>query len=291
MKYWHKIQTYGRMIKFSHTIFALPFALAAVILGNREKPITPGTLFWIIIAMASARSAAMGFNRWADSQIDAQNPRTSERALPKGLITKRATMIFIVLSSTVFILSAGFLGKTCFYWSFPVLFVLFSYSYTKRFTKWSHLHLGFAIGMAPLGAWIAVTDSFSWRIVILSLALMTYISGFDILYSCQDIEFDRGKGLFSLPAATGPETALKISSILHFLMFTFLFTLYWTFHLQKIYLVFVIIIGFLLIVEHLLVSPDDLSKVNISFFHVNSLISLLIFLAVLADEIMRRIYA
>ncbi len=285
---WQKIKTYGGMIKFSHTVFALPFALVSVILANRVKPVTAGTIFWILVAMASARSAAMGFNRLVDYDFDAQNPRTSDRALPKGVISKKSTMTFVCFSSLVFIVSAAALNKVCLYWSFPVLFVLFGYSYTKRFTQWSHLFLGFAIGLAPIGAWLAVTGSFYWGILILSFALMTYIAGFDILYSCQDIDFDRKFGLFSLPARKGPEFALKISVTLHFLTFFSLALLYVVFELKWVYLIFLIVIGILLIIEHLMVNPKDFSRVNIAFFHVNSIISILIFGAVLTDEILRR---
>ncbi len=286
---WQKIKTYGEMIKFSHTVFALPFALAAVILANRVKPITIGTIFWILVAMASARSAAMGFNRLADYEFDALNPRTANRALPRGLITRKSTVAFVCFSSLFFIISAGFLNRACLYWSFPVLAVLFGYSYTKRFTQWSHLFLGFSIGLAPIGAWIAVTGSFYPGILLLSLALMTYIAGFDILYSCQDIEFDREIGLFSLPAKKGPKAALKISIILHALTFLSLALLYVVFKLKPVYLLFLPVIGLLLIIEHLLVNPKDFSKVNIAFFHVNSVISILIFIAVLSDEITRRL--
>ena len=277
------------MIKFSHTIFALPFAFAAVILANREKPITFWMLFWILIAMASARSAAMGFNRLADHKFDTLNPRTANRALPRGIISRKSTIMFVAVSSFLFILSAAALNELCFYLSFPVLLVLFGYSYTKRFTQWSHLFLGFSIGLAPLGAWLAVTGTFSWKILLLSVALMTYIAGFDILYSCQDIDFDRKTGLFSLPANKGPNFALRVSCLLHFLTFFSLVTLYIVFQLKGIYLVFLAAIGILLVIEHILVNPRDFSKVNIAFFHVNSIISILILGAILADEILRRI--
>ncbi len=239
--------------------------------------------------MASARSAAMGFNRLVDHHFDAKNPRTADRALPKGVISRKSTIFFVSVSSFLFIVSSAALSKICFYLSLPVLLVLFGYSYTKRFTEWSHLFLGFSIGLAPLGAWIAVTGSFSWKILLLSAALMTYIAGFDILYSCQDIDFDKQTGLFSLPAKKGPEAALKISSILHCLTFLSLAAMYFVFHLGGIYLVFICAIGILLVIEHVLVNPGDFSKVNIAFFHVNSVISILLLVAIVADEISRRI--
>ncbi len=189
-----RIQTYGRLIKFSHTIFALPFALAAVLLAHRRQPVSWVTLAWIVLAMAAARSAAMGFNRFADFEFDRRNPRTSNRPLTSGAIDRKSVLCFIAASSLVFILSAAALGRLCFVLSFPVLAVLFLYSYTKRFTALSHLVLGFGIGLAPVGAWIAATGTLAPGIVLLSLALMTYIAGFDILYACQDIDVDRQTG-------------------------------------------------------------------------------------------------
>lgn len=276
---------YGKLIKFSHTIFALPFALSAVVLAAQYKPLTFGTLLWIIIAVIAARSAAMGFNRWADRLFDKLNPRTSNRPSVTGEITPGAILRLIIISSFVFIFSSYMLGKLCFYLSFPVLFVLLFYSYTKRFTRWCHLFLGFAIGLAPVGAWIAVTKGFSLKILPLSFALMTYIAGFDILYACMDTEFDRKIGIFSLPATLGIEKALKISVYLHILTFLSLAILAVVFHLGRIYVLFLLMIGFLLYLEHKLVKPDDLSRVPVAFFHVNSVVSVLLFIGVLADSI------
>ncbi len=275
--------TYGRLIKFSHTIFALPFALAAALLAHRHKPLTPATLFWIIVAMASARSAAMGFNRLVDRRFDRLNPRTANRPSVTGEISARALVLFVGLSSTIFVGSAAMLGRLCFMLSFPCLAVLFLYSYTKRFTASSHLFLGFAIGLAPVGAWIAVTGTLDGRILWLAAALMTYIAGFDILYACQDVEFDRRTGLHSLPARWGIRKALAVSSILHGVTAVCLVALGFAFHLGRVYGAILMAIFALLVLEHRLVRPDRLDKVNVAFFHVNSVVSVLIFLAVWLD--------
>lgn len=278
------IYLFGRLIKFSHTVFAMPFALSSVVLAHvHARPATGRTLFWILIAMVGARSAAMGFNRWADLHFDRLNPRTASRPSVTGAISPRAIILLVIGFSALFVLSAYKLGELCFWLSFPTLGVLFSYSYTKRFTAWSHIYLGLAIGLAPLGAWIAVTGSWDWRIVPLSLALLTYIAGFDILYACQDVDFDRQIGLYSLPVKLGVGKALLISSILHCLTFIFLAMLIPLFGLGRIYGFFLIVIGLLLIWEHRMVKPEDLSKVPVAFFHVNSIVSIALFAGVGLD--------
>ena len=283
-----RILTYGRMIKFSHTVFALPFALSAVILAQRQHQMIISDIFWILLAMIGARSSAMGFNRIADAKFDTKNPRTSKRDIPSGRLSLSSAVVFVIFFSGLFIFSSAMLGKLCFYLSFPILVVLFSYSYTKRFTWLSHIYLGFAISLAPAGAWIALAKSFSWSVLILSFALMTYIAGFDILYACQDIEFDKDEGLFSIPAHFGVKKALIIASIIHLASFCFFFLIYFVFDMNLMYFFAVVIIGILLIIEHRLVKPDDLSNVNFAFFHVNSLISITLFLGILADELVRR---
>ncbi len=278
-----KIRMYGQMIKFSHTIFALPFALSAVILASRENPLTFGTVFFILLAMVGARSAAMGFNRLVDAGIDAENPRTRMREIPSGLLSKHSAVTFVALSSLVFVFSAAMLGSVCFYLSFPVLLLLFFYSYTKRFTVYCHLYLGFAISLAPLGAWVAVTGSLSFSILLLSIALLTNIAGFDILYACQDEEFDKNQGLFSIPSRLGITKALTVSSLLHVVTFACLVLMSVAFDLGSAYLVAVVIIGILLVIEHLLVKPDDLKHVHIAFFHINSILSVVLLTGILID--------
>ena len=285
-----RVQVYGRMIKFSHTVFALPFALAAVILAQRQHPVTARSIFWILIAMVGARSAAMGFNRITDARFDARNPRTAGREIPSGRLSTAAAAVFVVLSSMIFIQAAAMLGDLCFYLSFPVLGILLFYSYAKRFTWMAHLYLGFAISLAPLGAWIAVTGQFSREILPLSLALMTYIAGFDILYACQDIDFDRSEGLFSIPVRFGVNGALWIARLIHSLSFGLFLALFFIFDMQGPYLMSVGAIGCLLLFEHWLVRPDDLSRIHIAFFHVNSIISISLLTGVAGDEIIRRLY-
>ncbi len=282
-----RIVTYGRMIKFSHTVFALPFALAAVVLANRQTPVTLYELSWILVAMVTARSAAMGFNRIVDARIDAQNPRTAMREIPAGKLSPKAALAFVAMSATLFILAAAMLGKLCLVLSVPVLAVLCLYSYTKRFTWLAHLYLGFAISLAPLGAWIALTNSFDWPIMLLCLALMTYITGFDILYACQDTHFDRAEGLFSIPARFGNQKALALARGVHLVSWGCLLTVGVAFDLGLIYFITAVSIGILFAVEHRLVNPDDLSKIDLAFFNVNSTVSVLLFLGILVDELIR----
>ena len=282
-----RIQLFGRMIRFSHTVFALPFALGAVVLAQRIRPLTPRLLFWILVAMAGARSAAMGFNRIADVEIDRANPRTAGRELPTGVISLKAALGFVGISSLVFVVAAAMISRLCLVLSFPVLAVLFLYSYTKRFTVLSHLYLGFGISLAPVGAWIAVTGRFEPVVMILSLALLTYIAGFDILYACQDLEFDRRTGLCSIPARLGPAAAFYISAILHGITFLSLLLVLVAFDLGVVYVVATLITGALLIVEHRLVRPHDLTRIEAAFFHVNSAISVILFLGILGDELVR----
>lgn len=284
---WERILTFGRMIKFSHTVFALPFALAAVVLANRVAPLTFGRFLWLLAAMVGARSAAMGFNRIADARLDKKNPRTAAREIPAGKLSMTAAAIFVALFSGLFIFAAAMFGKLCLYLSVPVLLLLFSYSYTKRFTVLCHLYLGLTISLAPLGTWIALTGGFSWPIGLLSLALMAYIAGFDVLYACQDIAFDQKEGLHSIPVRFGPAAALGIARGLHALSLGFFIWLFFAFQMGPVYLVSVGIIALLMVIEHSLVRPDDLSRINIAFFHMNSLISLVLFIGVLADTLMR----
>lgn len=282
-----KIVVFGRMIKFHHTIFALPFALSAVVMAWRNHHPDFSTLFWILVAMVGARSAAMGFNRIADAAMDAKNPRTALREIPSGILTKKDALVFVFISSSVFIFSALMLGKLCFFLSFPVLFFLFFYSYTKRFTKFCHLYLGAAISLAPLGAFIAVTGSVSVSVIFLTLALMAYIAGFDILYACQDIDFDRQENLYSFPAVKGPENAMKFSAFLHFLCFGFLVIMYFTFTMHPVFLIFLSLIGILLVTEHKIVKPDDLQHINMAFFNINSVVSILLFAGILTEALVR----
>ncbi len=278
-----KIRVYGRMIKFSHTLFALPFALAAVALAHRTDPVTWPQVFWILVAMMGARSAAMGFNRIVDARYDRDNPRTADREIPSGRLSVIAAAIFVALSATAFLLAAAMLSPLCLALAPPVLVVLCIYSFTKRFTAYTHLYLGFAIALAPLGAWIAVTGRFDWPVTILCLALWAYIAGFDILYACQDTDFDRQAGLFSIPASWGPAAAFQIAALLHLAAFFFFFMVHLVFDMGTVYLAAVIVIGCLLILEHCLVRPDDLERIQLAFFNVNSLIAIVLLAGILID--------
>ncbi|WP_022665130.1 UbiA-like polyprenyltransferase [Desulfospira joergensenii] len=282
-----KTLEYGKMIKFSHTIFALPFALSAVVLAWQTHAPSMVDLVWILAAMVGARSAAMGFNRIVDADIDLKNPRTAIREIPAGILSRKEAVFFVGISSLVFIFSAAMLSRLCLFLSFPVLLFLLFYSYTKRFTPYCHVYLGAAISLAPVGAWVALTGGLAWGVVFLSLSLMTYIAGFDILYACQDIDFDRKQGLHSLPARLGPRKAMQISTFLHILTMGFLGAMYINFGMHPVFLGFLAAIGILLVVEHRLVRPDDLSRINMAFFHINSIVSLLLFAGVLAESFFR----
>jgi len=280
------IVSFGRMIKFSHTVFALPFALSAVILAGQNIQLKAWDIFWIVIAMIGARSSAMGFNRVIDASFDAKNPRTSNREIPSGKISKNHSIIFVCCFSALFVLSSLMLGNVCFAFSIPVLFILFFYSFTKRFTQFSHIYLGFAISLAPLGAWIAATKQFDWPILFLSLALLTHISGFDILYACQDQEFDASEGLFSIPSTYGIHKALNISRLLHVLSFACFIAIFYLFTMGYIYLFATAIIGILLFIEHQMVNVNNLSRIPIAFFHMNSSVSLVLLAGIAADTLL-----
>lgn len=265
------------MIKFEHSIFALPFALMGAMLAARGLP-SGRQLLWIVIAMVGARSAAMGFNRIIDRHIDAKNPRTAQRALPAGALTLQFAVTFTAISSIVLFLAAYQLNRLSFWLSPLALAILFFYSYTKRFTIFSHLVLGFCLGIAPAAAWIAVRGSLSPSVLLLTAAVTLWTAGFDIIYSCQDIDFDRSTGLFSMPKRWGIRTSLNISSFMHVLM---TFCLIWLAHHERLgWLSFIGIAAAcaLLIYEHSLVNPKDLSRINAAFFTTNGWIGILLLL-------------
>jgi 4-hydroxybenzoate polyprenyltransferase len=275
------------MIKFEHSIFALPFALTGAILAVRETgmPLTQfaGKLGWIIIAMVGARSAAMTFNRLVDAAIDARNPRTRNRHLPAGLLSPVFAWAFLAASCVMFVVAAYRLNPLCVKLSPVALGVIFGYSFTKRFTALSHVFLGFALGIAPAAAWIAVTGSLDARVLWLTAAVTLWTAGFDIIYSCQDFEFDRTEGLFSLPSRMGIANALWFSRALHGAMVVCLLMLWRTFALGWLGAAGVGSIAVLLAYEHTLVRADDLSRVNAAFFTVNGYVSMLFFLFWAAD--------
>jgi 4-hydroxybenzoate polyprenyltransferase len=275
------------MIKWEHSVFALPFALCGAMLAAGGMP-SGHSLFWIVVAMISARSAAMAFNRLADASMDAANPRTQTRALPAGTLTPSFVATFVIVSCAIFVLAAWQLNRLAFALSPIALLILLLYSYTKRFTRWSHLVLGFALGIAPAGAWIAVRGSLDLRILLLTAAVTFWVGGFDVLYSCQDREFDQQFGLHSIPRYTGVATALWIARIFHLFMLILLLSCVLVFSLGKLALLGVAVVALLLAYEHSLVSADDLSKLNAAFFTMNGVISVVFFFFIAADMLLRR---
>jgi 4-hydroxybenzoate polyprenyltransferase len=275
------------MIKWEHSIFALPFALCGAMLAAGGRP-TLHQLTWIIIAMVSARSAAMAFNRVADAAIDAANPRTRTRALPAGDLTPAFVTTFVVASCAIFVLAASELNHLAFVLSPIALAVVLLYSYTKRFTRWSHLVLGFALGIAPAAAWIAVRGSLDPRILLLTAAVTFWVGGFDVLYACQDYEFDRQSDLHSIPRYIGIRGALAVARAFHIIMLILLIALIVTFGLGKLAIAGVIAVALLLAYEHSLVSTHDLSKLNAAFFTMNGVISVVFFVFIAGDLLLRR---
>ncbi len=283
----HNLRVTLEMIKWEHSIFALPFALCGAMLAAGGLP-TAHQLIWIVVAMVAARSAAMAFNRLADASIDAANPRTSTRALPAGHLSPAFVATFIVISSAIFVVAAAQLNRLALWLSPVALAVLLLYSYTKRFTRWSHLVLGFALGIAPSAAWIAVRGSLDPRILLLTAAVTFWVGGFDVLYACQDFDFDRQTGLHSIPRHLGILRALWVARAFHAIMLALLIALLWSFGLGKLAIVGVAVVAALLAYEHSLVSPDDLSKLNAAFFTMNGVISVLFFVFMAGDLLLRK---
>jgi 4-hydroxybenzoate polyprenyltransferase len=275
------------MIKWEHSIFALPFALTAVLLAAHGHP-GWRTLGWILVAMVAARSAAMAFNRWADADLDAANPRTTMRAIPAGLLTRQFVFAFTVVATVVFLIAAGELNHLTLYLSPIVLLVLFGYSYMKRITRWSHLVLGLALGLAPSAAWIAVRGSLDARILVLTAAVTLWAGGFDVLYACQDFDHDRAAGLHSLPQAVGVPAAFRAARAMHLAMLVLLAWFGWLFHFGPAGWLGVGAVALLLAYEHSLISPRDLRRLNAAFFTMNGVIAMVFLAFVAADLWLRR---
>ena len=273
---WKSARLTLEMIKWEHSIFALPFALTGAVLAANGWP-SVRVLFWIVVCMVSARSAAMAFNRLADAKLDADNPRTAMRALPAGLLAPAFVGGFTVVCAGVFLLGAAMLNRLTLILALPALAVVLGYSYMKRVTRWSHLVLGLALGIAPSAAWIAVRGSFDWRIVVLSLAVLLWVGGFDVLYACQDFEHDRAAGLNSVPQAFGLESAFWIARAMHLGMLALLLWLVRLFALGPVALSGVALVALLLLYEHSIVSPHDLRRMNAAFFTLNGIISVAFF--------------
>ena len=273
------------MIKWEHSIFALPFALTGAVLAAGGWPHAV-TLLWIVVCMVSLRTAAMSFNRLVDTDIDRVNPRTATRALPAGLLSKGFVAAFTVLSLAVFVGAAAMLNHLTLLLSPICIVVVLAYSYMKRITRWSHLVLGLALGIAPSAAWIAVRGGLDPRIVVLTGAVLLWVAGFDVLYACQDFEHDRANGLHSVPQSFGLERAFLLARTMHLVMLLLLGLLVALFHLGPIAIGGVGVVALLLLYEHSLISPGDLRRMNAAFFTLNGVISVVFFCTVAADVLL-----
>jgi 4-hydroxybenzoate polyprenyltransferase len=275
------VATTLEMIKWEHSIFALPFALSGAMLAAAGWPAWR-KVFWIVVCMVTARSAAMAFNRWADAGLDAANPRTAARAIPAGFLSRRFVAGFTVFMSLAFILAAAQLNRQTLLLSPVVLAILLLYSYTKRFTRWSHLVLGLALGIAPAAAWIAIRGMLDPRIVVLTAAVLFWVGGFDVLYACQDMAHDRTAGLNSIPETWGIQAAFWIARAMHLVMLGLLVWLLKLFALNAIAWIGIAAVGILLLYEHLIISPTDLRRLNAAFFTLNGVISVVFFFFIAA---------
>jgi 4-hydroxybenzoate polyprenyltransferase len=274
------------MIKFEHTVFALPFAFIGALLAGQGLP-TARQSVWIVLAMVGGRSAAMTFNRIVDLRYDQLNPRTSNRALSHGTLSVRFAVFFTVAMSVLFVFSAWQLNRLCFYLSFPALAILLLYSYTKRFTSLSHIVLGFAVGCAPLAAWLAIRGEFDLAPILLSAAVMFWVAGFDLIYALQDIEFDRKARLFSLPSRFGVAPALRVSTLFHLATVVLLVVTAMLSNLGWVAYSGIAVVAGILFWEHRLVTPQDLSRINVAFFNLNGYISILLLLTFAGDILIR----
>jgi len=277
---FRRLVNYLSLIKFSHTVFALPFALIGFTLGFLDMRNHNGlysfqwlSLVKMLLCMVFARSAAMSFNRYLDRSFDALNPRTAKREIPAGIIKPQHALLFTIVNSMLFVATTWFINSACFYLSFVALFIILFYSYTKRFTALCHVVLGIGLSLSPIGAFLAVTGYFAWLPILFSLSVLTWVSGFDIIYALQDEEFDRGQKLHSIPAAIGVRNSLVVSTLLHVCSAVFIITAGLTGHFNWIYWVGAAFYMAMLTYQHLLVKPTDLSKVNMAFGNTNGFAS------------------
>ena len=280
-----RIKVYSEVVKLPHTVFALPFAFTGALMAARGVPPLP-VLFWIGVAMLGARSGAMAFNRWADARIDAANPRTKNRPLPRGEVGRGQVLAFAMASYGLLVLAAYQLNPLCFRLSPLAIFITAFYSYTKRFTWASHLILGLSLSLAPLGAWIAVTGGLAMPAVCLGLAVLFWVAGFDVLYALQDVEFDRSFGLYSIPRYLGIRASLYLARLFHGVTLLFLFLAGESGGLGWLYRVGLAFVAVLFLYEHSLVKAEDLSKLDVAFFNMNGYISLSVFLFTLLDVLL-----
>jgi 4-hydroxybenzoate polyprenyltransferase len=284
---WSKTHTTLEMIKWEHSIFALPFALTATLLAAHGLPALR-IILWILVAMVAARSCAMAFNRWADAELDAANPRTNSRAIPAGLLSRNFVLGFTLLTALAFVLATAQLNRLTLYLSPLVLMVLLGYSYMKRVTRWSHFVLGLALGLAPSAAWIAVRGSLDPRILVLTAAVTLWVGGFDVLYACQDVDHDRAAGLYSLPQSIGIPAAFRAARAMHLAVVGMLAWLAFLFQFHIVGWLGIAAVALLLAYEHSLVSPRDLRRLNAAFFTMNGIIATVFLVFVAADLWLRK---
>jgi 4-hydroxybenzoate polyprenyltransferase len=281
---------HANLVRLPHTIFALPFALVGVVLASHVAPITIANVLLVVVAFTSARFAAMGFNRVVDREIDARNPRTQSREIPSGAMTVLEASVAVVIASIVFLIAAWQLNPLCLALApFALGWVLF-YSYTQRFTRWSHLVLGIGLSIAPVGGYLAITGHWSdpwWMLIALAIAVATWVGGFDILYALQDVSFDRENGLYSVPAAYGEGGALRIARVLHLTTIAALAIAGIGANAGAVYFAGVLVAGLLLLYEHSLVKSDDFTRLDAAFFTMNGVISIVFFGFVFTERLLR----
>jgi len=285
-----RLVAYANLVKLPHTVFALPFALVGVVLASFRRPLQLADVGWVILAFTAARFAAMAFNRIVDRDIDRRNPRTAMRELPRGVLRVGETWVAVLLAAGLFIFSASQLNALCFALSPLALAWIFLYSYTKRFTKWSHLVLGVSLAIAPVGGYLAVAGRWSrpwWTLIALAIAVATWVAGFDIFYSLQDVEFDRAQRLKSIPAALGEHRAIRVARVMHLVSIAALISVGLAVSGGPWYWIGVLLASALLLYEHSLVTPGDLTRLDAAFFTMNGMISIAFFFFVLMDRLMR----
>ena len=285
-----RLVAYANLVKLPHTVFALPFALVGVVLASYRRPLRMTDIGWVILAFTAARYAAMAFNRIVDREIDQRNPRTAMREIPRGTVSVGAASLSVVIASGIFILSAGQLNRLCLLLSPLALAWVMFYSYTKRFTRWSHLVLGWSLAIAPVGGYLAVTGSWSrpaWMLLALALAVAAWVAGFDVFYALQDVEFDRAERLNSLPASLGEAGSIRVARILHVISVAALVAVGVGVGAGMWYWAGVVLATLLLVYEHSLVEPGNLTRLDAAFFTMNGMISIAFFFFVLLDRLTR----
>ena len=292
------VKNYLSLVKFSHTIFALPFAFIGFVLGVRAQwmarlPVEHFFLkfFLVLVCMVSARSTAMAFNRYLDRHFDKLNPRTAIREIPAGIIKAEKALIFIFINMAVFVLSSFFINSICFYLSPVALFVILFYSYTKRFTYLCHLVLGIGLSLAPIGAYLAVTGSFALLPLLFSFAVVFWVSGFDIIYALQDIDFDKSQSLYSIPSYWGLHKALSIARVLHVFSASFVIAAFFIGSFHFVYLMGLLVFVGMLLYQNSIVKPNDLTKVNIAFMTANGIASIVFSFFVIASIVIEMMSA